>query len=52
MELYGLGLDYLQRYAQEIEALTADQVREAARHYLDPDSFALAVAGPDRAAVQ
>lgn len=52
MELYGLGLDYLQRYAQEIEALTADQVREAARHYLDPDAFALAVAGPDRAAVQ
>lgn len=47
MELFGLGLDYLQRYAQEIQAVTAGQVREAARHYLDPDAFALAVAGPD-----
>lgn len=52
MELYGLGLDYLQRYASEIEAITADQVREAARRYLDPAAFALAIAGPDRSAAQ
>jgi len=52
MELYGLGLDYLQRYAQEIEAVTAKQVLAAARRYLDPEAFALAVAGPDRGAAQ
>lgn len=52
MELYGLGLDYLLRYAPEIEAITANQVLAAARRYLDPEAFALAVAGPDRGAAQ
>ncbi len=46
MELYDLGLDYLQRYPQEIEAVTAEQVLAAARHYLNPDAYALAIAGP------
>lgn len=46
METYGLGLDYLRGYAAAISAVTADQVREAARHYLDPAGYALSVVGP------
>lgn len=46
MELFGLGLDYLQRYPTLIKAIQADQVQAAAQRYLDPDSFGLAIAGP------
>ena len=46
MELYQLGLDYLQRYPELISAITAEQVQAAARKYLNPDEYALAVAGP------
>lgn len=47
MERYQLGLDYVQRYADEVNAVTRDDVRAAARHYLDPDVYALAIAGPE-----
>lgn len=46
MELHGLGLDYLQRYADEVDAVTVEDVLAAARHYLAPDAYALAIAGP------
>ncbi|TET49523.1 MAG: insulinase family protein, partial [Anaerolineales bacterium] len=46
MERYGLGLDYLQRYTGLIEEITVERVMEAARSWLDPDAYALAVAGP------
>jgi len=46
MELYGLGLDYLQRYDEIIDAITIEDVQAAAQHYLNPDAYALAVAGP------
>jgi zinc protease len=46
MELYGLGLDYLQKYTDMVNAITAQQVQAAAQKYLDPDAYALAVAGP------
>ncbi|HEY4691489.1 MAG TPA: pitrilysin family protein [Anaerolineae bacterium] len=46
MELFGLGLDYLQRYADLVNAVTPQQVQDAARKYLDPDAYALAIAGP------
>ncbi len=46
MELYSLGLDYLQRYGDMIEAVTPERVRAAARRWLDPDAYALAIAGP------
>jgi zinc protease len=46
IERYDLGLDYLQRYKGLIEAITAEEVQEAARSWLDPDAYALAVAGP------
>ncbi len=46
LELFHLGLDYYQRYPGLIRAVTADQILEAARHYLNADKMALAVAGP------
>jgi zinc protease len=46
MELYGLGLDYLIRYPDLINAVTPAQIQAAAQQYLDPENFAVAVAGP------
>jgi zinc protease len=46
MERYGLGLDYLQRYEGLISEITPERVQAAAQRWLDPDSYALAVAGP------
>lgn len=47
MELHSLGLDYLHNYADQIDAVTRKAVQSAARNYLNPDAYALAVAGPD-----
>ncbi|HNS50298.1 MAG TPA: pitrilysin family protein [Anaerolineae bacterium] len=47
MERYGLGLDYLQRLPRLIDDVTVEDVQEMANKYLDPDVYALAVAGPD-----
>jgi zinc protease len=46
MERYGLGLDYLQRYDALIHAITVEQVQAVAQRWLDPDAYALAIAGP------
>jgi zinc protease len=46
MERYRLGLDYLQRYRDLIDRVTPERVQAAARRWLDPDAYALAVAGP------
>jgi zinc protease len=46
MELYDLGLDYLLNYPDQINAINAASVQAAAQRYLDPEHFALAVAGP------
>ena len=46
MELYGLGLDYLLSYPDRINAIHTASVQAAAQKFLDPDNFALAVAGP------
>jgi zinc protease len=46
MERYELGLDYVQRYASMINAVTVEQVLTAAQRYLNPDVYVLAVAGP------
>ncbi len=48
IERYDLGLDYLQRYEELIRAVTPDGVQAAARRWLDPDAYALAIAGPPR----
>jgi zinc protease len=47
-ELYGLGLDYLDRYAEIIDAVTLEETRAAARKYLAPGGHALAIAGSYR----
>ncbi len=44
--LYGLGPEAFTRYAPEIEAVTREQVREAARRVFDFSKSALAVVGP------
>ncbi|MBN1287127.1 MAG: insulinase family protein [Anaerolineae bacterium] len=46
IERYQLGLDYLRRYAEIVRAVTREEVLAAARHYLDPQAYAAAVAGP------
>lgn len=47
MEWYGLGLDYLHRYADNINAITAADVQRVAAQYLRPDAYTLVVAGPE-----
>jgi zinc protease len=46
MELYGLGLDYLQNYADMVNAITPQQMRRRRPKVPDRDAYALAVAGP------
>jgi zinc protease len=46
IELYDLGLDYLERYPSIVRALTREQVTEAARRWLQPAHLVTAVAGP------
>jgi zinc protease len=43
---YDLGLDYLQRYTGLVKAVTVQDLGDMARRYLDPDLYALAIAGP------
>ncbi len=46
MVWYDLGLDYLHRYADMINGVTAEQVRTVAGKYLRPDAHVVAIAGP------
>ncbi len=46
MERYDLGLDYLQRHRALIEAITPERIQAVAQRWLDPDAYALAIAGP------
>ncbi len=46
MERYKLGLDYLRRYPDLIRAITAEEIQQVVRRWLDPDAFALGIAGP------
>lgn len=46
MELYELGLDYLQRYKDEINAITVERIQKAAQKYLSADDIVIAVSGP------
>jgi len=47
IERFGLGLDYLRRYADLINAVSVEEVLAAAQRYLNPDAYALAIAGPE-----
>jgi zinc protease len=46
IELYELGLDYLQKLPEKIEAMTPESVQAAAKKYLSTEQIAIAVAGP------
>ena len=46
LERYQLGLDYYQKYQTMIEKVSAEEILETSRKYLDPDRLALATAGP------
>jgi zinc protease len=43
VELYGLGLDYFNRYPKLIEQVTKDDVLRVAKQYLNPGRYALVV---------
>ena len=47
MELFGLGLDYLQKLTERINSLTPEAVQAAAHKYLSSDELTIAVAGPN-----
>lgn len=45
MGFYGLPLDYLDRFVENIEAVTRDQIRDAFRRRIDPDRLVTVVVG-------
>ena len=45
-ELYGLGLDYLERHESIYRSITRAQVNATAQKYLHPDLCSIAIAGP------
>jgi zinc protease len=49
IELYDLGLDYLERYPDIVRSLTSEKVTDAARRWIDPQHLVTAIAGPPRA---
>ncbi len=46
IELFDLGLDYLQRYPQIIRSITAEQILAVVQKYAQVENYALAIAGP------
>jgi zinc protease len=48
IERHELGLDFYRQYPDLVRAVTREQIRDAAAHYLQPNRLALAVAGPTR----
>ncbi len=44
-DLYGLGLDYIERYPAIIRSVTPAAAKAAARRYLNPDVYALVISG-------
>ncbi len=46
IELFGLGLDYLQRYPNIIRSITAEEILAVTQKYAQIENYALAIAGP------
>jgi zinc protease len=44
-ELYGLGMDYIERYPEIVRGVRIEDVRAAARKHLRLTGYALAIAG-------
>jgi zinc protease len=51
MVLYNLPEDYFNAYVQKIQAVTPEQVQEAAKKYIQPDRFAVVIVG-DRKTIE
>ena len=47
LERYGLGLDYLARYPEEVAAVDVAAVRRVAARFLHPSRLATVVVGPE-----
>jgi zinc protease len=45
MEMYGLGLDFPEKYVKLINQVTVEDILRVARTYLNPDKFLLVVVG-------
>lgn len=45
-ELYGLGFDHFQKFPQEIQKVTKDEVNRVAKEYFNLDAYALALIRP------
>jgi zinc protease len=48
MEWHQLGLDYLERYPQLINGVTAADVQRVAAQYIQPEHCTVVVAGPEQ----
>jgi zinc protease len=46
IECFGLGLDYIVRYPEIINAITKEEIKAIACKYLSTENYVLAVAGP------
>jgi len=46
MEYYGLGMDFLERYADFVREISDDRVRQVAVKYFAPTTSSMVVAGP------
>lgn len=46
IELFNLGLDYLQRYPNIIRAISAEQILAVTKKYAQVENYALTIAGP------
>ena len=46
-ELYGLGYDFQKKFAEKIEAVTAEDVLRVGRKYIDLDAYTISVVGPE-----
>jgi zinc protease len=45
MELYGLPIDYFDRYRENIAAITNEEIRRVAEKYIDPDRSLVVIVG-------
>ena len=45
-ELYGFGFDHYQKYSQEIQRVTKEDVNHAAKRYLDSEAHVIAIIRP------
>ncbi|HYP53433.1 MAG TPA: pitrilysin family protein, partial [Pyrinomonadaceae bacterium] len=50
-EFYGLGDDYVDRYPEHVQAVTAEEVNAAVRKYFRPDHLTVVIAGDVKEAV-